>query len=86
MLLSTVAFGTIEYGYGWRSSMSVLTAARAGAREGVASSGTDYLSDYLALSGLRTNLDSVGMLDGHQVGDRLQGRPPANGQPPTRCI
>ena len=65
MVLVTLAFGTLEYGYGWRSSMNTLTAARAGARS-LASSGTDQLADYLALSSIRTNLDSVGMLEGLQ--------------------
>jgi len=81
MLLATMAFGTIEFGYGWRSSMSVLTAARAGARS-VASMGTDNQSDYFALTSIRTNLDSAGLLDGVQrvviyKADATDGDPPA---------
>jgi Flp pilus assembly protein TadG len=81
MLLATMAFGTIEYGYGWRSSMSVLTAARAGARS-VASMGTDNQADYFALTSIRTNLDSAGLLDGLQRvviyrADATNGDPPA---------
>ena len=83
MLLATMAFGTIEYGYGWRSSMSVLTAARAGARS-VASMGTDNQSDYFALTSIRTNLDSAGLLDGLQrvVVYRADA---TNGDPPAVC-
>ena len=81
MLLATMAFGTIEYGYGWRSSMSVLTAARAGARS-VASMGIDNQADYFALTSVRTNLDSAGLLDGLQRvviyrADATNGDPPA---------
>ncbi|MBV9953091.1 MAG: pilus assembly protein [Acidimicrobiia bacterium] len=82
MLLATMGFGILEYGYGWRSSMNVLTAARAGARS-VSSSGTDYLSDYLALTSIRTNLDSEGMLSGLQR--VVIYRSPADGKPPARC-
>jgi hypothetical protein len=84
MLLVTLAFGTIEYGYGWRASMNVLTAARAGARS-VSGSGTDYLSDYLALSSIRTNLDSEGLLDGLQKVIIYKSLT-ADGAPAANCI
>ena len=84
MLLATLAFGILEYGYGWRSSMNVLTAARAGARS-VASTGTDYQSDYFALSSVRTNLDSAGMLDGVQK-VIIYKSTTADGQPPAACV
>ena len=65
MLLATMAFGTIEYGYGWRSS-DVGPHRRPGRRASVASMGTDNQSDYFALTSIRTNLDSAGLLDGIQ--------------------
>jgi Flp pilus assembly protein TadG len=83
MLLATLAMGTLEYGYGWRSSMSVLTAARAGSRS-VSSTGKDYLSDYLALTSIRTNLDSVDMLTGLQWVVVYKSTA-TDGNPPTRC-
>jgi hypothetical protein len=84
MFLITIAFGTMEYGYGWRASMNVLTAARAGARS-VSSSGNDYLSDYLALTSIRTNLDSEGLLTGLQR-VIIYRSTAADGQPPTNCV
>jgi Flp pilus assembly protein TadG len=84
MLLATVAFGTLEYGYGWRSSMSVLTAARAGART-VASMGTDAQADYLALTSIRTNLDSAGLLEGLEA-VIIYRADAANGDVPPACI
>jgi Flp pilus assembly protein TadG len=84
MLLATLAFGILEFSYGWRSSMNVLTAARGGARS-VASTGTDYLSDYLALTSIRTNLDSVGMLTGLKS-VIIYKSTTADGQPPAACI
>jgi len=84
MLLATMGFGILEYGYGWRSSMNVLTAARAGARS-VSSSGTDYLSDYLALTSIRTNLDSEGMLSGLQKVVIYKSQS-ADGKPPAVCV
>ena len=83
MLLATLAFVTIEYGYGWRSSMSVLTAARAGVRS-VSSMGTDNQADYFALTSIRANLDSAGLLEGAQrvVIHRADA---TNGDPPAAC-
>ena len=84
MLLATMGFGILEYGNGWRSSMNVLTVARAGARS-VSSSGTDYLSDYLALTSIRTNLDSEGMLSGLQKVVIYKSQS-ADGKPPAVCV
>ena len=84
MLLATMAFGTIEYGYGWRSSMSVLTAARAGSRT-VSSMGRDVQSDYFALTSIRTNLDSAGLLEGLQA-VIIYRADAANGDPPAGCV
>jgi Flp pilus assembly protein TadG len=84
MFLATMAFGTLEYGYGWKASMNVLTAARAGARS-VSGSGTDYLADYLALTSIRTNLDSAGMLEGLQRVVIYKSQS-ADGQPPAACV
>ncbi len=83
MFLATIAFGILEYGYGWRSSMSVLTAARGGARS-VSAAGTDYLSDYFALTSVRTNLDSAGLLDGLQAVVVYRAAA-SDGEPPARC-
>jgi hypothetical protein len=83
-LIITMGFGILEYGYGWRSSMNVLTAARAGARS-VSSSGTDPLSDYLALTSIRTNLDSENMLTGLQRVVIYKSQT-ADGKPPARCL
>jgi hypothetical protein len=84
MLLATLAFGTIEYSYGWRSSMSVLTAARGGARS-VSSTGNDNQSDYFALTSIKANLDSAGLLEGAQR-VVVYKADATNGDPPAACL
>ncbi len=60
-LLLLLVFGTIEYGFMYRDSLTVANGARAGARVG-ASAGSDPLADYqilAAVAGATGSLDGV---------------------------
>ena len=60
-LLLLLVFGTIEYGFMYRDSLTVANGARAGARVG-ASAGSDPMADYrilVSVAGATGSLDGV---------------------------
>ena len=81
--LVTRSLGIFEFGDGWRGSMSVMGAARTGART-ASSLGKDVTADQLALSSLRASLDANGLLGGLEL-VLVYRSSTAAGTPPTGC-
>lgn len=82
-LLVSLSMGGFEYGWMWRSSSVITNATRDGARV-LSSLANDPLADYQALSSLRTELSSAGLLNGVQR-VVIYKSATADGQPPTAC-
>ncbi len=66
MFILLVAFGIYEFGFAWRSSAGTTSAARSAART-ASSLGVDRQADYQALSSLKADLQSSGLLGDVQL-------------------
>lgn len=62
LILVLLLAGAFDLGMGWRAGLVVNEAARTGARIG-SGQGSDQMADYSLLSGVRSALDSSGVLD-----------------------
>jgi Flp pilus assembly protein TadG len=84
MLLVTLGMGIFEYGAAWRSGIAAVSATRGAART-VSSMGNDPQADYLALSSLKADLSSSGLLTQVQR-VVIYKATAANGQVPVGCL
>ncbi len=66
MFILLVAFGIYEFGFAWRSSAGTTSAARGAART-ASSLGVDRQADYQALSSLKADLESSGLMNSVQL-------------------
>jgi Flp pilus assembly protein TadG len=83
MFLLLLGFGIYEFGFAWRSSAGTTSAARSAART-ASSLGVDRQADYQALSSLKADLQSSGLMGDVQL-VVIYKVITANGAVPTAC-
>ncbi len=82
MFLLTLLAGTFDLGTGWRDSLAVNEAARAGARVG-SGMGSDVNADRQLLTSARSALESSGLID--SVTRVVIFKAPSSGKMPSAC-
>lgn len=85
LLLFGISMGMIEYGRAYQGQENTLAATRSGVRA-TSSLGRDDLADFEALSSLKADLASSGMLDQVQLVVIYKSPSASDGNPPASCI